>query len=317
MKIIQFVDENIPFVRDSYHRAIKDLSLIDSSIEIKSYTYYDLKKENIIGTKEELILFLEAGQLQPQHSGWNLLDFKGIYPNSKIIVWSSDFPYYWVNFKQFQFENADQVDFVFECTANYNQLWGSIGVKSVSIPWTISRHLYERLRECRGPYLNLTQKINDLICLANFSGEYRKNLLQSLQSKNISLQVGGNHQDNNLQQTYINFINSWIAIGTSSHNRPELNEMGNRTGKGYRDALAIALNCLLIYDDDPEVDKIWDLPIPRFDFYNAANEIQIILEYYKESPQFYETCLKKQQQWLENHLLDDMIYQNLKQYGIL
>ena len=73
-KIVQFIDENIPFVRDSYHQAIKDLS--SNQIEVISYSYDQLKKNELDVHENEVVLFLEAGQLQPKHSGWNVDRFK-------------------------------------------------------------------------------------------------------------------------------------------------------------------------------------------------------------------------------------------------
>ena len=112
-------------------------------------------------------------------------------------------------------------------------------------------------------------------------------------------------------------MDSWISIGTSSHNRPELNLPGQRTMKGYRDALAIALDCLLIYDDEPDVDKVWDIKgMPRWKF-DDFNSIVEIYEYYKYNIVAYNNKLKEQKLWLSNHLLDDIILENLRKYNIV
>jgi hypothetical protein len=316
-KIIQFIDETIPFLRDSYSQAIKDLPLIDSNIEVVSYSYHFLRKNLIQEDTEPIVLFLEAGQLQPKHSNCDFGYFKWKFPNSKIVVWSSDLQYYLINENRFQFDGSDKVDLVFECTPSCQTWWSAIGVNSTSIPWTISKSLYKKLTELAGEHINFYRKKNDFICLANFSGEYRKSLLTYLDGERYSYIVGGKHDDQNLDQTYENFLNSWICLGTSSHNRPELNLPGQRTMKGYRDAMAIALNCLLIYDDDKDVDATWTIKgMPRWKF-DDFSLIPEILEYYKYNLVAYRDKLREQQVWLSGHLLDDMIYFNLKKFGII
>ena len=44
-KIIQFIDDNIPFLRDTYHRAVSELCNIDNSIVTGNYLYDDLKQK--------------------------------------------------------------------------------------------------------------------------------------------------------------------------------------------------------------------------------------------------------------------------------
>ena len=317
IKIIQFVETQYPFICDSYHSAIQNLHLIDKNVQTLSYTYDQLRNNQILSENNGVILFLEAGQLEPRFSGWNYKKFKSYFSDSKIVVWSSDLQYYQTNFGTMQFEDGDKIDLVFECTPYCRTWWSAIGVNSVSIPWTISKSLYKQLTELAGDYINFYRKSNDFMCLANFSSEYRRNLLTYLDRERFSSRIGGNHQDQNLEKTYNDFLDSWICIGTSSHNRPELNLPGRRTMKGYRDALAIALNCLLIYDDDLEVDKVWNIkgmPRWRFDDFSTIGEIY---EYYKYHLVEYRDKLREQQMWLVGHLLDDLIYYNLKKYNIL
>lgn len=324
-KIIQFVDENIPFVRDSYHQAVKDLPLIDPSIEVISKTYQQLKNNegffskyySIDGDLDDCILFLEAGQLQEKHSGWNLKTFKIWFPYSKIVVWSSDLMYYILHGYEHQFDNPNEVDFVFECTPTLNDYWSDMNVPSVTIPWTISFRLYEQLRKLAGS-LDFKRKKTDLVCLANFDGNYRTKLAETCLQRGYNIERGGDHYDKNLAQTYEKYLNGWFTLGTTSHVRPELNDLNNRTMKGYRDAVGIALNCLLIYDDDPMIDQVWTLgkTLPRYTFDNFESIFELC-DFYKDNLVLYAKLLKEQQKWLENHLADRCIYNNLKKYKIL
>ncbi len=321
-KIIQFIDYNIPFVRDSYHAAISSLKTdwyAESPIEVINLSYDMLKTcPKMERVEDETILFLEAGQLQPKHSGWDLKRFKEYLPNGKVVVWSSDLPYYIHNGFRSQFNDSDKVDFVFECTPSMNKYWEYLGVKSVSIPWTISRKLHDELRLLASPHINFYRKTNDFWCLANFSGEYRQKLKDFLLTERYSISIGGNHQDRDLEKTYENALNSYICLGSTSHNRPELNLPGQHTLKGYRDAVAISLDCLLIYDNYPLLNTVWNMGenLPLYDF-DDFNSILEIYKYYRDDLVAYQRVIRKQQAWLEDHLLDQTIYKALKENNIL
>ena len=245
--------------------------------------------------------------------------FKTYFPNSKIVIWSSDFAYYISNGLGFQFEQPEKVDLVFECTPNMNVYWKNIGVPSVTIPWTISRGLYDRLKSLAGPFVNFNRKKYDFMCLGIFVGEYRQNLYSFITNKGYSLEIGHNHylSIESMVTLYDKFLNSWITLGTTSHNRPELNLAGQHTFKAHRDSVGIALNSLLIYDNYPQLTEVWDidsLPLYEFDDFDSILEI---CDYYKSDLVAYTKLLKKQQTWLENHILDDLIFKNLKKYNIL
>lgn len=321
MKIYHFIDYDTPFIRDSIGLAIQGL---DQKFDICSYSYNDLKNDNVNKDNDNIILFLEAGQTQPYHSGWDLDKFKSYFPNSKVILFCSDTEYYHMNGGNLQFgnNNIDKVDLIFECTPQSATWLESFGLKVKVIPWTISRELYYQLRKLAGENIDFSRKINDFICIINASCPYRSNMIDYIIKEGFIFSQGGdnNCSSNDIDKVYNNCLNSYINIGTTSHNRPELNELG--TMKGWRDAVGIALNCLLIYDDHPNVQKVWNIgeSLQQYEF-GKFDQIIDILTYYQlhnfkcNANKKYVEDLKQQQKWLERHLLDDMFFEEIMKYA--
>lgn len=312
MKLYHFVDWDISFIKD-LGDAIAGLSSINSDLQVISYSYNNLRQNTVQREESPCILFLEGGQGQPHHSGWTIKKFKEYFPQSKVVVWLSDSQYYRVVTKQLQVDSPELIDLAFELTPACVPWINSFGIKTVTIPWTISRKLHDSVTLP----LDLTCKVNDFIFLANISGQYRQSLVDFLRSRGKTVITGGSHADKNLHNTYTNVWNSWISIGSSSHNRPELNLPGQRTMKGYRDALGIACNCLLILDNDIDTKTVWD---NDFVLYYPWNNFDMLINYllsYKKNTHLYEYRLKEQRQWLKKNLLDDLIYAKLVENGIL
>src|SRR6202012_597736 len=137
MRIIHFEDVNIQFINDSIDRAIKDLPA-----DIITYTYDDLRNNRVNPDSEACVLFLEAGQAQPIHSGWGLKKFKYFFSNSKIVLWASDTQYYRVNKLGLQTGDPELIDLVFELTPACVSWWEENNVLVTTIPWTIPRSIY-------------------------------------------------------------------------------------------------------------------------------------------------------------------------------
>lgn len=337
--IVHFTNEDTPFVNTTIDWAIKGLPYVENDCDCKchtnpfimhcepccnprcvlSYTYDDLKNNKVKYYEDEVILFLEAGQTQEKHSRWTLKRFKQNFPNSKIVLFASDSIYYEVNNLGWQFGDEIVPDLIFEVMPQCVESFRSFGLNAECIPWTISRRLYSHLKNLATP-IDFNRKKNDFIGLyhpGTLHSDYRARMVNYIKRAEFKFIQGGggDHQGNDLYLVFNNFLDSWFTLGTTSHARPELTQLGCM--KGFRDAVGIALNCLLINDDHPNVQKVWDMgsALPQYK-YGDFEEILNIYDYYKDSGE-YLIKLKQQQKWLSEHLLDDLFFKYMKKYNIL
>lgn len=309
MKIIHFANPGVGFWNTTLDWAIQGLPQA-----VLSYTYDSLRQRRFASCNDEVVLFLEAGQCQHKHGGLTLEEFKQLYPNSKVVIWSSDGIYYKVNDLPDQF-NHKLADLVFDVMPQMVEYWREKGCMSECLPWTISRRLHKQLRQLAGEVDFIIKDI-DFISLINANSYYRKDMIWRLTEAGYSFTQGGsgNNESDDLVLVYNNFLRSWINIETSSHNRPELTHLSCM--KGFRAAAGIALNCLTAFDDTPNVSKVWDIPYrPTYD-YTCFDDLINIRNYYKKRPYTYQDDLFTQQRWLQTHLLDDLLLSSMLKYNI-
>ena len=255
MKVTTIIDYTTPCLWTCLGKGVegitKYLNIPVQTYERLALLYYDKPAVD----EEDIILIIEAGIVGVEnqtytHDITTLSILKEIFPNSKVVILSSDAIFY------IDVRKEPQVDFKYvdlfldvdpRCVEHYQKE----GIKADLWMWTLSDWLFGC---ARGYYL--THKLDQYEKKYDFIGVYnqdsltygyRKNLLDYIKQNNLTFTSGGCNgtYDGNLLNLFNHYGMSKITLGTTSHAlHPDFHSF-----KGFRDWIGPVLGSMLIYDD--------------------------------------------------------------------
>lgn len=314
MKIYNITNE-IPFEHVSVNWGIQGLAKY-FPCEIITLTQNQLLQGKIDADSSNCLLITPIGH--PQHAGKSLLDIKTWFPNSKIITLGCDTQYYQTNNLGFQWGNPHEIDLILDLMPPYVELFQNQGYKADLWIWSTSDRLLNNLKHL-SPTIDYTRKINTFIGVyhpATILSGYRYELIQYITKQGLSFTRGNGcgHEDNHLEDLWDCYLDSWLTLGTTSHNNNHWNHLGLM--KGFRDWVGPVLNCPLIYNKHPNIEKIFGkilIPLYNFDNFDDLISLANILI---ENRDVYEDLLKLQKQWVDNNTIDKQLFNLLQKHEL-
>jgi hypothetical protein len=146
---------------------------------------------------------------------------------------------------------------------------------------------------------------------------YRAEMTKYIKECGYTFSQGGGtgHNDGNLEKIYRKYISSWFTLGTTSHNRPELTKEG--TMKGFRDWIGPILNSLLIYDNHPNIIKLFPVDYIPLYSYGKFDEILNIVDQLKKDTWLYKFFLSQQKKWAIDNTIDKQLYKLLLKHNFI
>lgn len=121
--------------------------------------------------------------------------------------------------------------------------------------------------------------------------------------------------ENVLRGIYRTYRCSNVCLGTSSPSWPEY-----RAAKGWRDWISPSLGVPLIYDDLPEAsDGVWPAalskpPIDVFS-YEDWDDLSRLLKTY-DNHDYRDQMVKKQKEWVADHVIERQFERIFSHYGL-
>jgi hypothetical protein len=319
-KIVSFVDWSTTCVATTMGWGVEGLKNY-LNCELQVYSYDDLKSRNITPDNDNLLLIFEIGN--PQHAGLTSQDLRKWFPNSKLVALCSDTIYYQRNNLEPQLDPKD-IDLHLEIMPQSVEWLQDKGGKADWFHWSISEHLI-----CLATFFRQHQHglyFKPEIKNIDFIGVYgpwtienpecwRHDAVKYIKDMNCTFtQGGGNgHKDTDLYRLFDHYLSSWFTLGTSSHNRPELTREG--CCKFFRDELGPLCNSLLIYDEHPNIKKIYGDIVPYYDYDDFSSIIHLHNELI--NTEYYEELLKKQKDWISEHSFEKNIVTKLIENKII
>lgn len=320
MKIYTITDFDVPFEVVSVNYGIEGLSKYIKDCEVHTISFADLKARRINREEDSCLFIFEVGY--PQHANLTTKDLRQWFPNARFITLCCDTMYYIVNNLPTQLKDQkEEVELTLEINPNCQYWFDEKGIKNDTWMWTISDKLLEELTQLSNPQVDFTIKDNDLIgvyhpCSFAQPG-YRSNMIKYIKEHGYSFSQGGGtgHNDGNLEKIYRKYMSSWFTLGTTSHNNPKFT--ANGTMKGFRDWIGPILNCLLIYDNHPNVQKLFPLDIiPNYEYGNFEQILNIV-DSLKEDTFTYLNLLRMQKDWAKNNTIDKQLVKILTKYNFI
>lgn len=274
-------------------------------LETVIYDREDFLNHRIVGTDEQTVFIFEAGT--PQHAGYSMARIKQLFPNSILIALSSDAIIYKnvLQHEQLDYKYIDiLMDVEDEAMNYYSNKYRIIGEKWL---WTTSEWLIEAAENFISPPL---PKLYDFICVAIFSGPFRRMLRDYLIHHGLSITNGGGcgHEDNDLRRLFTHYKQSRWTLGTTSHNNPQIRGM-----KGFRDWIGPFLGAPLIYDNYFQVMGAYGSVVPYYDYTDFSSIKSLI----NMSENKREELCTKQRMWARLNTIEEQLYKVCKKHGIL
>ena len=171
--------------------------------------------------------------------------------------------------------------------------------------WSVSETI---LRDIQASALECGAKSRWFISLCHSNSGERTRFMNDL--KYSGREVLWNQNLWELRPIYELYAKSWFALG---HTTP-VHDNKARSMKGFRDWLAPALDCLLIYDDYPDIRDLEIVPTYK---YLDAGEVIRLTDLLRNNPKLYQDFLEKQKKWAWDNSLEQQIERLFKKYGFL
>ncbi len=325
LKIISFVDWDIGFVFSTLGWSIEGLKNY-LNCEVKLYSYNELRQRTFDSDTDNLVLIFEAGM--PGHSNWTIKQLREKYINCKIVALASDTCYYMANNLEGQLDYSD-IDLTLELMPNCFDWLKNKGANVDLWKWTISERLYNYAQSFKSVYNRSRYNLNYEIKEHDFIGVYnpgsienpecwRHHAVKYIKDNKMTFTQGAEntgHSDTNFERLFENYLKSKFCLGTTSHNRAELTKLGCM--KGFRDWIAPVLDCLLIYDDHPNIMSVFnqDNIIPTYKYDDLTTLSKVYEEYWLNEKYF--DLLGRQKEWTINNTIERQLVELMLKHKIL
>lgn len=313
MKIYSVTDYDTTFVYTTLGWGVEGLSKYLKDCTVKVYPYTDLKEKKILADYGNDVFFIfEIGN--PQHSNISTSQLREWYPNAKFITFCSDTIYYQTNGLKWQMDPGG-IDLHLEIMPQSLDRFLSNGIDAELWIWTGSERLYKQAYQYYKSH-EMNKKYDFIGVYGKHSIEnplcWRHHAVKHIIEKEMTFTNGGGtgYKDDDLDRLFQHYMDSWVTLGTTSHNRPELTRLGCM--KGFRDWLGPVLGNVLIYDNHPNVstfNKDNLVPTYEYDDYNSMTEL---VKYLKKDKNIYANYMLRQNDWawdntIEQQLLNIML----------
>ncbi len=309
MKIYGIFDYSLMFIGSTLGWAVENLDKYIKNCEVKVYPYEDLKTRRIeLDYDQDIIFLFEIGN--PQHCRVSTQDLRKVYPHAKFVCFCSDTMYYQVNNLPRQMD-PNGIDLHLELVPQCIDKFKEDGIDAELWMWTGSDRLFELATQYKSE--NWYNKQYDFIGVygpwtIDNKECWRHNAVEYIKNQGYTFTQGGGNGwgDIDLGRLFQAYMDSYITLGTTSHNRPELTKLG--TQKGFRDWLGPILGNLLIYDNHPNIMNIFNKDeniVPTYDYDN----FQTILNCYDRNvdEEIYSTLVEKQKLFAINNTIDKQL----------
>lgn len=274
------------------------------------YTLDDFKNRNLIQDKNKNVIFVVDAAFCKIYN-FSLYELKRYIPNGKIIVFGSDTIYYLSNMNTHEISNVEMCDLYLDTMVDVVDYYNKIGINSDLWKWSFSELYLSQL-------IKNNQEINKTIdCFSLMSDypDYRKYLKYYLDNKNINFIISGNKTGWDNKSICQAYGESYCILGSTSPSWT-----GNiRTMKGYRDYIAPFLNSILIYDNHPQIEKLYfnnDI-VPKYDYNNLESIIELINKIKQMSKLDYNNLLQIQKEHFKYDSLEKQYYDLFIKHGVL
>jgi hypothetical protein len=321
MTKIVTISNEVKFEDVSILWGIQGLSKYIPDCEVITYTQDDLKYGRVDRDSDSLLYISAIGHAQ--HAGRTTKYIKERFPQSKIVGLASDTSYYIENNLGYQWKFSEDVFLHLDLMPQYLDVFKQQGITTDLWRWTISDKLLDTLLPL-GRAIDYDRKKYTFIGVYHpdsITKGYRKHLVEYIRDHGLSFTrgAGSGHNDNNLEDLWEYYLDSWLCLETSSHNDPKLNRLG--TQKGFRMGASIALGTPAVADNHPNNDTCLRCRgnyVPFYDFDNLDTLIDLG-KYYTDPAhrEEYEEMILIQQSWLKDYTIDKQLYQLLQKHNLL
>ena len=324
-KIYTVTDFTVPFGVVSINYAIENLVNYIPNCTVKTY---NLREEFIphkidIDVDNDVIFLCEVGYCID--AGLTTSDIFKYYPNGKIVILGCDTQYFMFQEKHFQWHNPHEVDLTLDLMPQCVDVFKEHNITADLWMWTVSDSLLQLLKLNYGNIVDYDRKKYNFIGVYGpwtISNKdcYRHHMVNYITDNGLTFTRGNGNgfNDKDLGNLYCQYLNSWLTLGTTSHNNPFLTRMGGM--KGFRDWIGPLLHCPVIYDSHENIQKLFcpNNKIPLYN-YDKFDEIVKLGRYYSDinNRKEYEELIAIQTRWSFNNTIDKQLYRLLTQYNII
>lgn len=323
MKIVAPTEQGKPFVFTSTGLAFFNMGeILGGQTElIESRAWRDHMKR---GPHEDVdIVLFEAAYMEQNRLSTR--ELRTAYPNAKLVCLGSDTIYFTTTGKNggWQFDSPLDVDLFLETMHDPEEAYRGKGVNVGHWDWTGSETFFMRCTTWKGVEREYRKRFYDFICVlsphtVNREGSYRKRMFDHLEeSTQYSITRGGgsgmDDSGKGLSKTLDHYCQSRVCIGTSSHDNPQF--FGR---KGWRDAIAPFLGCVLCYDDFPDVMADYQVGglMPLYK-YGKFDELFAISDYLRKNESHRNWYLETQRQFFWDNSIEAQLLERFNEHGII
>lgn len=313
MRIIGTTKLSTPCIWTAIGKGIEGLEKL-TNIPVTMYDHEDFLHKTLKPSNDEIIFIFEAGFGQKQHTGWDLIDLKRIWPNSVFIALASDTPTYIHKLHRPQLD-FNLVDLFLELDPKYAKLYSHL-TKTDVWDWTISQYM-----------IDLIGNNNKIDHHYDFIGVYhpdslkrdgwRKWVLSEFEKEGLRFTNGGGngHDDNDIGRLISYYSDSLITLGTTSDNIGGT-PWDRHACKGFRDWIGPFCGSVLIYDDSPYIMQKYGDVVPYYEYKNIHSIFNIYTKLIKDN-QYREQLLKKQRDWARQNTIDIQLFNLLHRHNFI
>lgn len=310
MTTIYHVSEpNQDFVYLTHPPALRNVSE-ELECEFTLYNLADFAQRKFDkDSSNDLVWVIEAAYLEM--SKMSIKELRSFFPNGKVVVISGDGIYH-VRQGRHQINSPFEVDLWLDLMDEMVNLYRNMGVKTDSWIWSISQTMLDSFP---AEEVDFSKKELDFVSFMSIGGNpYREGMVKYFHEKGCSFATGVSSLAKNTDQMIEAYKKAYFHVGSTSPGWTT----GLRTMKGFRDAIAPYNNCLMLYDDHPDIRSKFGggSIVPLYD-YNSWDSLLNLMVKLAQDQELFKYYLSLQKIWVDFNTLEKQFMRMFRKHEII